>query len=246
MLNEAFTAKGLFFSLRLCSSAWSRIIKFPMGNIWKSNKSNDLLHSKCFCESRNSAVIQKNGSIATLLVAFMAKGIYSVNPYSISCHNCENEHCCRVVAQQKDVVWLRGVLWTDLSPTSKCHSQFSSPLLGCKGLPCFGKTWAKCWFNVVAQLIKGRYFELQMCQLCCRHPTDVCDTGFLQVLILRYPHFVWCENGRVRILVFEIQKALDSNVNPELRYEKRGTVKTRDLTEKSFLFANRLKLERRS
>lgn len=163
------------FSLRLCSSAWSRIIKFPMET---SESPIDpmiyLLHPSVFVWSRDPPWYQK-WIDRYLLVAFMAKGIYSVNPYSISCHNCENEHCCRVVAQQKDQNGFVGVLWT-WRPTSKCHSQFSSPLLGCKGLPCFGKTWAKCWFSVVAQLIKGRYFELQMCQLCCRHPTDVCVT----------------------------------------------------------------------
>ena len=243
MLNEAFTAKGLFFLCDCVVQLEVELSNFP----WETSESpiNPMiyfLHPSVFVWSRDSAVIQKNGSIAT-----DSRGLYGQRDlFSESLFDflpqlwerallqsgCPTKRCCLAFCGPT-------------SPTSKCHSQFSSPLLGCKGLPCFGKTWAKCWFNVVAQLIKGRYFELQMCQLCCRHPTDVCDTGFLQVLILRYPHFVWCENGRVCILVFEIQKALDSNVNPELRYEKRGTVKTRDLTEKSFLFANRLKLERR-
>lgn len=168
----------------------------------------------------------------------MAKGIYSVNPYSISCHNCENEHCwCRVVAQQKDVTASWG--FVDLSPNVIVNFL---PL--CWGLPCFGKTWANCWFNAVAQLIKGRSFELQICQLCWMAARCVWH-GIFTGSNFFFPYFVWWENGRVRILIFEIQKALDSNVNPELRYEKRGTIKTRDLTETWFLFANHLKLERR-
>lgn len=73
-----------------------------------------------------------------------------------------------------------------------------------------------------AQLIKGRSFELQICQLCCYHPTDVCDTGFLQVLILRYPYIVYyCLMGEWQSPLFG---------ESWIAWEK-GYDKNRDLTD---------------